>query len=241
MEMIITIILAVLGIIATIIVTHYYTKKQMAKNQISHFAIQTYNLGRGVKEVFPEFLMMYNGMALEKYTRFCEGRFKNTGNKDIHGNDELGFSLIFPDHYSIKAIDVTATTEELTIRHEIDKERNNIIHFFFKNLLRTGEEFKYSVLLDSSENDNNPFGKLRFSNRIPDTSIQEADVKHIKFYEKISLLGGAMMLLLMFILFWWERTILADTIYKTIFIICFILVNGFTAFALMNTKNYKLS
>ena len=33
MEMIITIILAVLGIIATIIVTHYYTKKQMAKNQ----------------------------------------------------------------------------------------------------------------------------------------------------------------------------------------------------------------
>ena len=239
--MIITIIFAVLGIIATIIVTHYYTKKQMAKNQISHYAIQTYNLDRGVKEVFPEFLMMYNGMALEKYTRFCEGRFKNTGNKDIHGNDELEFSLIFPDHYSIKAIDVTASTEELSIRHEIDKERKNKVHFFIKNLIRTGEEFKYSVLLDSYESDNNPFGRLRFSNRIPDTSIQDADLKHIKFYEMITYIGITMLFLLMFIIFWWKETIFADTTFRVVIIICCVVLSAFSMYALMNTKNYKLS
>ena len=191
-----TIVLGVLGIIATVVVTWYFTRKQMAKNQISHFAIKSYNIDRGVKEVFPEFQMFYNGMALERYTRFCEGRFKNTGNKDIHSNDELEFSLVFPDHFSIKATSVISSTEELTVRHEIDKERKNKIHFFIKNLIRTGEEFKYSILLDSSENDKNPFGRLRFSNRIPDASILEADVKHIKLYEKLSLLGVAMMLLL---------------------------------------------
>ena len=208
----------------------------MAKNKISHFGISSRNVNKGIKEVFPEFQLLYNGKALAKYTRFCEGRFRNTGNRDIHSNDDLEFALVFPDGYNIKGINIIPSTEELTIRYEIDKESKNKVHFFIKNLLRVGEEFNYSVLLDSSEYDKSPFGKLRFSNRIPNTSIQDADVKNFWFYLIITYIGLAIFFLTCFFGYWMMNNGLIGTKYQIIILILIVCVIGF---ALIKTVTIK--
>ena len=214
------IILSVIGIIASIIITHYYTKKQMAKNQISHFAIRSFNLGKGLREIFPDFQMLYHGKSLAKYARVCQGCFRNTGNKDIHNNDGFDFSLIFPEKYVVKAIRVFPSTDDLLIHTQID-ENSNKVNFVIDELIRTGEEFKYTVLLESSENLRNPFGHLSFSNRIPDTSILEADVKHVKFYRRISSFGfWTTLLLMILILFSWKKHLLTNDVLLYVLIIC---------------------
>lgn len=231
MDILLTIISVIIGIIAT----HYYTKKQMAKNQISHFAIKTFNLAKGVREIFPDFQMLYHGKSLAKYARVCQGCFRNTGNKDIHNNDGFDFSLIFPEKCVVKAIRVFPSTDDLIIHTQID-ENSNKVNFVINELIRTGEEFKYTVLLESSEYIRNPFGRLSFSNRIPDTSILEADVKHVKFYRRISSFGfWSTLLLMILILFSWKNHFLTNDVLLYGFIICTFVIAALSVVAYLKS------
>ena len=218
--MLLTIILAIIGIIASVIVTRYYTRKQMAMNQISHYAIKSFEIGKGLRELFPDFQMLYHGKSLAKYIRVCQGSFKNTGNRDIHNYRDVGFTLIFPEEYIIKAIKVNPSTDDLSIKNQIDEKNPNKVHFYISELIRMGEAFKYTILLESSEYMKNPFGNLRFSNRIPNTSILEADVKHIMFYKRISTICFWITLLLIVVaILLWKKHLLSDDVVLYVFII----------------------
>lgn len=219
------VILAIIGIVASIIITRYYTRLQMAKNQISHFAIKSFDVGKGLREMFPDFQMLYHGKSLAKYARVCQGSFRNTGSKDIHNNEGFGFSLIFPEECVIKAIRVIPSTEDLSINTQIDAKEPNKVYFYINELIRTSEEFKYTVLLESSEYIKNPFGRLSFSNRIPNTRILEAGVKHIKFYRGISSLGFWVSLILILVaLVWGKKLLETDAVLLYGLIICIIVV-----------------
>ena len=229
------ILLTIISVVIGIIATHYYTKKQMAKNQISHFAIRSFNLAKGMREIFPDFQMVYQGKSLTKYARVCQGCFRNTGNKDIHNNDGLDFSLIFPEEYVVKAIKVFPSTDDLIIHTQID-ENSNKVNFVINELIRTGEEFKYTVILESSEYLGNPFGHLSFSNRIPDTSILEADVKHVKLYRRFSSFGFLTTLLLMIlILFSWKKHLLTNDVLLYVFIICTFVIAALSVVAYLKS------
>ena len=210
MNTLLTIILAFLGIIASVIITRHYTRKQMAKNQISHLLLKSYDIGDGLREIFPNLQILYNGNDLEKYTRVVKGNFNNTGNKDIHSNDDLELSLIFPDNFAIKDIKVVPSTEDLEISTEIDKENKNKVHFFIKKLIRSGEYFSYIAILDSTEYNNNPFDGLRFSNRIPNTSVLDEERERDRKGVKKSIITFIIALIIFAIYYFWGKSYLIE-------------------------------
>ena len=59
MNTLLTIVLWAIGIIATVVVTWYFTKKQMSKNEITHFSINSYDVGKRLHDEFPAFQLQY--------------------------------------------------------------------------------------------------------------------------------------------------------------------------------------
>ena len=175
MNTLLTIVLFVIGVI----VTWYYAKKQMAKNEISHFLLTSYDIGMGLKNDFPEFSILYNDEEMAKYVRVYEGCFLNTGNKDINNsNEDLEIDIIFPKYSTVKAVKVGPLTEDLKVDAILGINANEV-KFIITKLLKTSERFNYAAIIESTKPINGSHEALHFKHRIPDTdSIKDGDKQY---------------------------------------------------------------
>ncbi len=147
MNTLLTIILSALGIIATIVVTWYFTKNQTKNKEITHFSISSYDIGKGLSDMFPEFQLQYNGNNIEGDVRVLKGGFINTGNKDISELDEKPLQLILPDGCRIKAGKVSDVSEGFEVKPTIGDSK--IDFKISEGVLKTKEFFEYTAIIES--------------------------------------------------------------------------------------------
>ena len=78
--MLTSIIFSLLGIIASYI----FAKWQMTKNKIVHFSINSYDIGKGLSDEFPDFKLLFGEDVLVDNVMVLKGGFMNTGKNDIN-------------------------------------------------------------------------------------------------------------------------------------------------------------
>ncbi len=157
----------------------YIAFQQRKKNEISHFLIQSYDIGNGLNTVFPGFRIVYNNEDLTKYVRAYEGCLSNTGDTDIPINNE-SFEIImaFPENSDVKAVKVAPSTPDLIVCATIGKKANEVI-FVVDNGLRKRERIDYVVIIESSQSLNGSHDELFFKHRIPNTDdIHDGDKQY---------------------------------------------------------------
>ena len=158
---IISIVIGVLGI--------HIAFLQMKKKEISHFLIQSYDIGNGLNTVFPDFRISFNNEDLDKYVRAYEGSLLNTGNNDIHINNErFEIVMAFPESSVVKAIKVVPSTTDLIV-DATTGEKANEVKFVIENILRKRERINYVVIVESTKSLKGSHEELYFKHRIPNT------------------------------------------------------------------------
>ena len=73
----------ILSIIVSSIITFFIAKWQMKKNKIVHFSVNSYDIGKGLSNEFPDFQLHYGGEDLTDNVMVLKGGFMNTGRNDI--------------------------------------------------------------------------------------------------------------------------------------------------------------
>lgn len=176
----------------------YFFLKQQKKKEISHFLINSYDIGMGLKNEFPEFSILYNDEEMAKYVRVYEGCFLNTGNRDIYkSNEDIELEMTFPEKCFVKAIKIAPSTEDLIVS-AITGEKSNEVKFSVKEIIKTNERINYIAIVESAKPINGSHDALHFKHRIPDTdSIQDGD----KQYENKKRRNHRAFELILFILF----------------------------------------
>lgn len=174
MATIISVISLVIGVLGI-----YIAFQQMKKKEISHFLIQSYDIGNGLNTVFPDFRISFNNEDLDKYVRVYEGSLLNTGNTDIHVNNE-SFEIVmaFPESSVVKAIKVVPSTTDLIV-DATTGDKTNEVKFLVDNILRKRERINYVVIVESTKSLKGSHEELYFKHRIPDTDdIHDGDKQY---------------------------------------------------------------
>lgn len=159
--------LAILGIIATC----YYAKKQMKKPEITHFSINSYNVGKGLHDDFDELNLTYNGEELQNEIQVLNGAIVNTGKKDITGlKNESDIRIILPSGCILKKLKIKKSSRDLEVRQHENNDVQNEINFDIDEKMMCGEGFEYTALIETTEEIRNLHRKINFKHRIPNTS-----------------------------------------------------------------------
>lgn len=175
METVIATVISILfSILISIVVTRYYTKMQMKKREVTHFLINSYDIGKGLKDVFPEFSISYKNEVLAKYVRVYEGCFMNTGNKDVHNNDNIEIQMAFPKDYMVKAVKVDPSSDDLIV-NAITGDNSNKVIFLIEDIFKTNKRFKYSAIVECPKDIAATNTDLIFEHKLPDTDIYDGD------------------------------------------------------------------
>lgn len=139
----------------------------MKKNRIVHFSINSYEIGKGLSEEFPNFQLNYGNENLANNVMVLKGGFMNIGRNDIGTQNESSvLKLILPEGCFVKAINVSPSTEELTINEDLN---NNIINFSICDVFKSDEFFRYTAIVESSEAIDSLHDNLKFQHRILNT------------------------------------------------------------------------
>lgn len=167
-----TIISIIISVLATFLVTWYFTKKQMKKNEISHFSINSYNVGKGLHDEFEKFQISYDKEIIENEVQVIKGGFVNIGNDITNLTGDSDIRMTLPKECTIKEINVkpVSTDNELLVNARIDKEHPNLIHFGINKDFMTDEAFKYTAIIESKSEIKELDKKISFNHRIPNTS-----------------------------------------------------------------------
>ena len=220
----ISIIIGVLGLFITL-----YTMK-IKRNEISHFLIRTYDIGKGLNAVFPDFRILYKDEKLAKYVRVYEGNFTNTGNKDIYKNNEdIEIGMSFPENCVVKAVQVIPSTNEFEVKATAG-ENDNKVQFVVKELFKTKEYFQYMAIVESSNEIDDSYNKLQFQLRLPDTkAIQNIDQlieKRFRRYKRNFIIIAIVMFLVLILLqlsaFFIEKNLYLEDSIALVLIVSFI-------------------
>lgn len=172
METIISIILTTLF---AILITWYFTRKQMKKNEITHFSINSYDIGKGLSDEFPEFKLHFEDDILADNVMILKGGFMNTGRNDINAlKGDRDIKLILPEGCTLKAVKVTPSTEELIV--STNKNNENVIPFGIAELFKSNEFFLYTAIVETSKEIKDISGMLKFQHRILNTEIKNTHV-----------------------------------------------------------------
>ncbi len=166
--MLTTIIFFILGLIAS----YFIARWQMKKNKIVHFTINSYEIGKGLSDEFPEFKLHYDGEDLAGDVKVLKGGFMNIGRNDIDGlKGENDIKLIFPEGCKVRAVNILTSVEELSVSSKMDEERNNVLNFGISDVLKSDEFFKYTAIFEASKDIKEIHSELKFQHRIINTDI----------------------------------------------------------------------
>lgn len=167
-----TIISVVLGI-AGIIATYFFTKLQMKKNRIDHYYINSFDIGKGLTDMFPEFQLHFGDEVLSNNVKVLQGGFMNTGRNDIGENGKQTlFSLILPEGCCVKAIKQSPLVNGLVVSSGIDENEKNKIVFSIDGLFKPDECFDYSAIIETPDGIGGLYDQIKLDHRIKNTMIQ---------------------------------------------------------------------
>ncbi len=175
----------IISIILSAIIAFFIAKWQMKKNKIVHFSINSYDIGKGLSNEFPEFQLHFGGEGLADNVMVLKGGFMNTGRNDINAlKGDADIKIILPEECRVKAVKVFPSTEGLIVTANKDKE--NIINFGISELFKTNEYFKYTAIVETSGNIEYLYDELVFQHRILNTEkIRNAHIgQHINRFRK---------------------------------------------------------
>lgn len=167
MEITITIIIGILGML----ITWFLTKKQMKRNEICHFSINSYDVGKGLQDIFPDFRLTYDNKEFKNEVQVLKGGFVNIGRNDITGlENKSDIKMILPEGCSLKDIKIEQLSEELNVNACSDATTSNVINIGIDKKIMSGEGFKYTALIESTEVIKKLHRKIKFKHRIPNAS-----------------------------------------------------------------------
>ena len=192
----------IISIIATAIVSFLIANWQMKKNKIVHFSINSYDIGKGLSDEFPDFKLHYGDDALAENVMVLKGGFMNTGRNDINGlKGKNDIKLILPDECKIKAFTISPSTEDLMVTVNKDNEKENILNFGISEIFKADEYFKYTVIIETSKEIETLHSELKFRHRISNTDTIKNKYIGIQSNSKNSNFGAIsfMILLILFL------------------------------------------
>lgn len=165
-----TSIATIISIIASGVIAYLIARWQMKKKQIDHYFINSFDIGKGLTDVFPEFQLHYGDEVLSKNVRVLQGGFMNTGRNDI-GEDgkQTFFSLILPEGCSVKAVKLSPLVNGLNVNSSINENEKNKIVFSVDGLFKSDECFDYSAIIEVPENMGDIENGIGFDHRILNT------------------------------------------------------------------------
>lgn len=161
----------IVSIVATAIVSIMIARWQMRKNEITHFFVNSFNVGKGLHNEFPQFNLTYEGEELSNEVLVLKGCFLNSGRNDIIGlKNNSDLKIILPAGCSLKDIVINKSSNELTVVPFINKDSANIISFAVDDKFMSGECFEYTAIVESTKDIKNLRREIKFKHRIPNTS-----------------------------------------------------------------------
>lgn len=182
---------AILSIIAGAIISYFIAKWQMKRNKIVHFSINSYDIGKGLSDEFPEFKLHFAGEALADNVMVLKGGFMNTGRNDINGlKGENDIKMVLPEECTFRTVKVAPSTDDLIVN--TNNSSKNVINFGINEIIKTNEYFKYTAIVETSKEIKNISEKIKFHHRIlntyeiKDVHIGEYGKKKNNIYVKIT-------------------------------------------------------
>lgn len=210
---------AIISIIVGAIISYFIAKWQMKKNKIVHFSINSYDIGKGLSDEFPDFKLHFGDEMLADNVMVFKGGFMNIGRNDIDslkGNNDI--KMILPEECKIKAITVSPSTEGLFVTATKDDEKDNILHFGISEIFKNDEYFRYTAILETSKEMKSLHSVLKFSHRLSNTEkIRNTYIglhsnRFRKKFYKLAISFMVLMMVLMAFVFSYQR--LRYNIYK---------------------------
>ena len=166
-----TFISVVLSSIIAIFITWYFTRKQMKKNEITHFSINSYDVGKGLHNEFPQFQLTYENKELNNEVQVLKGGFLNSGRNDIIGlKNNSDINIILPQNCSLKDIKIKPLSDDMDVKACVNEKVANIINFAINEKFMSGEGFEYTAIIETTEEIKNLHHQIDFKHRIPNTS-----------------------------------------------------------------------
>ena len=163
-------LVTIISIVATAIISIFIAKWQMKKNKIVHFTINSYDIGKGLSDEFPEFKLHFGDEVLADNVMVLKGGFMNVGRNDVTGlKGENDIKLILPDGCKVKAVTISPSTDDLKVDANKDNNKENILNFGIAEILKTDEYFKYMVIVEASNDVKSLHSMLKFSHRLSNT------------------------------------------------------------------------
>ena len=174
----------IISIVLSAIIAFFIAKWQMKKNKIVHFSINSYDIGKGLSNEFPEFQLHFGGEGLADNVMVLKGGFMNTGRNDINAlKGDADIKIILPEGCRIKAVKVLPSTDDLIVNANQDKE--NVINFGIRELFKSNEYFKYTAIIETTKEIEDIFDNLKFQHRILNTEkIQDTYIGLQRKYRK---------------------------------------------------------
>ena len=171
----------IISIIATAIISVLIANWQMKKNKIVHFTINSYDIGKGLSDEFPEFKLQFDGETLSKNVSVLKGGFMNTGRNDI---EKPEFTLNLPKGCVVKTIKVTPLTNNLKVKATINQEKTNSIQFVIEGIFISDEYFEYTAIVEVPKEIGNLVDKLTFQHRIKNT--EKINNAYVGQYQRVA-------------------------------------------------------
>lgn len=173
------IISSVVSILATILVGWFFFVKQKVKNEITHFSINSYDVGKGLHDVFPKFHLQYEGKELLNKVLVLKGGFINSGDNDITDLDgKSDIYMTLPDGCTVKEIKIRSSNERLVVKARKEANKQNIIKFGIKDKFLSGDVFNYTAIVEAQDDYDNLYDQIDYSHRIANT-LPEINSVHV--------------------------------------------------------------
>lgn len=164
-----SIILTIVSITASALITIWYVQR----NKIAHFLTDSYDIGKGLANEFPEFKLTYKGENMSNIVYVLKGGFMNVGLNDIDGlNGIEDISMILPEGCNVWEVKTIPSNNKLVVNKDF---KDNVINFGIKNslnkegLLKKDDFFWYVAIVESKEKIWSWGRSLKFDHRIKNT------------------------------------------------------------------------
>ena len=147
-----TSIATIISIIASGVIAYLIARWQMKKNQIDHYFINSYDIGKGLTDDFPDFALHYGYEVLSNNVMVLQGGFMNTGRNDIGERDKkTEIKLVLPEGCAVKAVKVSPSVNGLKVCIEDsqrieEKKRNDELCFEIDGVMKSKEWFNYIAI-----------------------------------------------------------------------------------------------
>lgn len=161
----------IISIVATAIVSVLIARWQMKKNQIDHYFINSYDIGKGLTDDFPEFQLHYGNEVLTNDVKVLKGGFINTGRNDIGENGKrTEIKMLLPEGCIVKDVKVFPLERGLVVNQfKCEYEKKNEIVFCIDGLFKSDECFSYSAIIEAPTENKLLYDELKFEHRIKNT------------------------------------------------------------------------